>query len=339
MSSSVPPGQTDYRDGGSHSVWAGRPIFPAAEAQSGTIYTGARARPRRRRRAPHGAPGARRRAASLQSSLERALRVPHVSLAATGAVALDLSTGATVYSRNATLPLIPASNEKLAVTYAALTALGPGFTIETDVLGDGQALGATWHGDLVLKGYGDPTLSSADLTALARQVRADGITRVTGRVLGDESWFDARRTARGWKAAVLHHRVSPALRAHRRPGSRRPLHVARPGPRRCAALPFGARAGRRPRRGRRRPRLGRRRRRAARVGRLAGARRDRALDGPRERQLHGRDARQGARRRAVRPGHDGGRCRASSRVFSRRPASRSRVSASSTARDSRSSTG
>jgi D-alanyl-D-alanine carboxypeptidase/D-alanyl-D-alanine-endopeptidase (penicillin-binding protein 4) len=139
--------------------------------------------------------------ASLQSSLERALRVPHVSLAATGAVALDLSTGATVYSRNATLPLIPASNEKLAVTYAALTALGPGFTIETDVLGDGQALGATWQGDLVLKGYGDPTLSSADLTALARQVRADGITRVTGRVLGDESWFDTRRTAAGWKAA------------------------------------------------------------------------------------------------------------------------------------------
>jgi serine-type D-Ala-D-Ala carboxypeptidase/endopeptidase (penicillin-binding protein 4) len=139
--------------------------------------------------------------ASLQSSLERALRVPHVSLAATGAVALDLSTGATVYSRNGTLPLIPASNEKLAVTYAALTALGPGFRIETDVLGDGHALGSTWQGDLVLKGYGDPTLSSADLTALARQVRADGITRVAGRILGDESWFDTRRTALGWKAA------------------------------------------------------------------------------------------------------------------------------------------
>jgi len=53
----------------------------------------------------------------------------------------------------------------------------------------------------VLKGYGDPTLSSADLTALARQVRASGITHVTGSVLGDESWFDARRTALGWKAA------------------------------------------------------------------------------------------------------------------------------------------
>jgi len=140
-------------------------------------------------------------AASLQSSLERALRVPHVSLGATGAVAIDLATGQTVYAKNPSLPLIPASNEKLAVTYAALTALGPAFTIETDVLGEGQQVGTTWRGDLVLKGYGDPTLSAADLTSLARQVRGAGIARVTGRIVADESWFDARRTALGWKSS------------------------------------------------------------------------------------------------------------------------------------------
>jgi serine-type D-Ala-D-Ala carboxypeptidase/endopeptidase (penicillin-binding protein 4) len=138
-------------------------------------------------------------AASLQSSLDQALRVPHVSLGATGAVAIDLATGQTVYAKNGALPLIPASNEKLAVTYAALTALGPGFTMETDVLGEGQQVGATWQGDLVLKGYGDPTLSTADLTALARQIRAQGITRVAGGIVADESWFDSRRTALGWK--------------------------------------------------------------------------------------------------------------------------------------------
>ena len=140
-------------------------------------------------------------AASLQSSLDRALSVPHVSLGATGAVAVDLSTGSTVYVRNGALSLIPASNEKLAVTYAALTALGASFTIETDVLGEGAQAGTTWNGDLVLKGYGDPTLSSRRLAELARQVRADGILRVSGRVLGDESWFDSRRTAAGWKAS------------------------------------------------------------------------------------------------------------------------------------------
>src|SRR5207237_8299388 len=95
-----------------------------------------------------------------------------------------------VYSRDATLSVLPASNEKLAVTYAALTALGPAFRIETDVLGEGTQAGTTWRGDLVLKGYGDPTLSSADLTDLARQVRAAGITRVTGGEPGDESALD-----------------------------------------------------------------------------------------------------------------------------------------------------
>jgi D-alanyl-D-alanine carboxypeptidase/D-alanyl-D-alanine-endopeptidase (penicillin-binding protein 4) len=132
--------------------------------------------------------------AALTPQLDHALRVPHVSLNATGAVAVDLTTGQTLYSRNDTLPLIPASNEKLTVTYAALTALGPGFRIETDVLQDDA-------GDLILKGYGDPTLTDADLTALARAVRAAGITAVSGRILGDESWFDTRRTALGWKAS------------------------------------------------------------------------------------------------------------------------------------------
>ena len=66
-----------------------------------------------------------------------------------------------VFALNARLPLRPASNEKLATTYAALTALGPSFRIETDVLGEGQQNGTTWQGDIVLKGYGDPTLSYA----------------------------------------------------------------------------------------------------------------------------------------------------------------------------------
>jgi D-alanyl-D-alanine carboxypeptidase/D-alanyl-D-alanine-endopeptidase (penicillin-binding protein 4) len=137
----------------------------------------------------------------LDLRLARALRVSHVSLAAAGASVVDLQTGRTVFAHNAARSLLPASNEKLAVTYAALTALGPSFRIETDVLGTGEQDGATWRGDLVLKGYGDPSLSSADLVSLARQIAAAGIRRVAGRVLGDESWFDSRRTALGWKAS------------------------------------------------------------------------------------------------------------------------------------------
>jgi D-alanyl-D-alanine carboxypeptidase/D-alanyl-D-alanine-endopeptidase (penicillin-binding protein 4) len=148
----------------------------------------------------------------FQHKLAGALRAPHVSPGQTGAVVLDLRTGQTVFAQNASLPLRPASNEKLATTYAALTALGPSFRIETDVLGDGEQTGATWQGDLVLKGYGDPSLSGAQLTSLARQVAAAGIKHVSGRILGDESWFDARRTGVGWKAQFYLHE-SPALSA------------------------------------------------------------------------------------------------------------------------------
>ena len=138
---------------------------------------------------------------SLAGRLTAALQAPLVDFGDTGALVVDLSSGAIVYAHNAALALRPASNEKLAVTYAALTALGPAFRIETDVLGEGSQDGTTWTGNLVLKGYGDPMLSSADLASLARQVRAVGITRVEGEVIGDETWFDRRRTAPGWKAS------------------------------------------------------------------------------------------------------------------------------------------
>jgi D-alanyl-D-alanine carboxypeptidase/D-alanyl-D-alanine-endopeptidase (penicillin-binding protein 4) len=136
----------------------------------------------------------------LAKRLARALAVPHVSQARTGAVAIDLQTGQTVFSEHETLPLAPASNEKLAVAYTALVTLGPTFRLETDVLGRGEQDGTIWRGSLVLVGHGDPTLSSADLTLLARQVRAAGIRRVTRGVFGDESFFDTRRTAAGWKS-------------------------------------------------------------------------------------------------------------------------------------------
>ena len=65
-----------------------------------------------------------------------------------------------MFSRNEQLGLQPASVEKLAVAYAALHELGAEFRIETDVLGVGTLEGTTWRGNLVLKGFGDPTLST-----------------------------------------------------------------------------------------------------------------------------------------------------------------------------------
>jgi D-alanyl-D-alanine carboxypeptidase/D-alanyl-D-alanine-endopeptidase (penicillin-binding protein 4) len=138
-------------------------------------------------------------AVPLQERLARALAVPNVQPRQTGAVAVDLRTGEQVFALNEQRSLLPASTEKLAVAYAALHELGGDFRIETTVLGLGTMEGTTWHGSLALKGFGDPTLSRADLRALARAVRALGIRAVTGGVVGDESYFDTRRVVSGWK--------------------------------------------------------------------------------------------------------------------------------------------
>lgn len=136
---------------------------------------------------------------TLTARLDRALKVPHVDLARTAALAVDLRTGVVVYARNQSLALIPASNQKLPVAYAALSLLGPGYRFHTEVVGSGALIGDVWHGDLWLRGFGDPTLEPADLDALAAEVFSWGIRRVDGAVIADESWFDALRVGPGWK--------------------------------------------------------------------------------------------------------------------------------------------
>ena len=136
---------------------------------------------------------------SLETRLAKALSVPGVDPARTAALAIDLRTGVVVFERNATLSLVPASNQKLPVAYAALALLGPGYRFHTEVVGSGTLVGDVWHGDLWLRGFGDPTLEPSDLDALAAEVASWGIRRVDGAVIADESWFDTRRTAPGWR--------------------------------------------------------------------------------------------------------------------------------------------
>ena len=119
------------------------------------------------------------------------------------------STGKLLFARNPDLPLAPASNEKLTVTFAALRELGVTYRFRTEVFASGHQDGTTWHGDLFLKGFGDPTLTSLQVEQLAAQIAEQGITNVTGRVLGDESWFDARRTAPGWKPGFFINECPP----------------------------------------------------------------------------------------------------------------------------------
>jgi serine-type D-Ala-D-Ala carboxypeptidase/endopeptidase (penicillin-binding protein 4) len=144
-------------------------------------------------------PAGRTATLPLTTRLAQALAVPGYPKSTSAAVVVDLTSGKLLFERNPDLSLAPASNEKLPVTFAALRELGTPYRFRTELLGRGQQIGATWQGDIFLKGFGDPTLTSGGINRLAAQIGALGITRISGRVLGDESWFDARRTAPGWK--------------------------------------------------------------------------------------------------------------------------------------------
>ena len=152
--------------------------------------------------APTAAP-TRQATPALDRALGRALATTNVDPGRTGALAVDLSTGAVVFQSNADRGLVPASAEKLAVSFTALRVLGPRFRFRTEVVGVGSRSGRVWRGDLGLVGFGDPTLTIADLDRLARRFAATGIRRVAGRVFGDDTHFDSRRDAPGWKPSYL----------------------------------------------------------------------------------------------------------------------------------------
>jgi serine-type D-Ala-D-Ala carboxypeptidase/endopeptidase (penicillin-binding protein 4) len=149
---------------------------------------------------------------TLRAQLTASLKSPDLPLGRTAAFAVDLQTGELLYAHNASRPFIPASNEKLPVAWTALTRLGRAFRFRSELVGVGRRVGTEWKGNLVLKGYGDPTLTTADLDAMARTIRGRGIRIIRGRILGDETFFDDRRDAEGWKSSFLGIE-SPALSA------------------------------------------------------------------------------------------------------------------------------
>jgi len=114
-----------------------------------------------------------------------------------GAYVSEAATGRSLYGLRDTKRRIPASVQKLYTTATAILTLGPTATLETSAVTTGSIDGeGVLHGDLVLVGRGDPSFGSAKSAQLARAVRNAGIRRVTGAVVGDESYFDRRRAAR-----------------------------------------------------------------------------------------------------------------------------------------------
>ncbi|MDF2679645.1 MAG: putative D-alanyl-D-alanine carboxypeptidase precursor [Brevibacillus sp.] len=116
-----------------------------------------------------------------------------------GIAVYDLTDKTYVYTHNEKRNYIPASNMKLFTTISALDRLGPGYQWKTEVYIDGKVNpGGVLQGNLLLKGYGDPSLTPEDLQELAAEIKAKGIKEVNGDLLLDESYFDDTRLGTSW---------------------------------------------------------------------------------------------------------------------------------------------
>ena len=189
-------------------------------------------------------------AAALDSPMLTARRIPQTLqapvsddiLAATLSTTIDRfpdQSCLTVRSGDRTLPptatvvggLIPASNQKLLTTFAALQTLGPDFRFTTTVQTAAAVEDGVLAGDLFLVGGGDPFLSTDawfsqyEVTDLRSRTRledladavvaalgAEGVTEIAGAVIGDESLFDTERFG-PWRNSLIRQNQSGPLSA------------------------------------------------------------------------------------------------------------------------------
>lgn len=105
-----------------------------------------------------------------------------------GVSVVDIASGSVLFSHNPAAPLNPASNAKVPTAAAALAGLHPEYRWQTTV--NGRVEGGAVGGPVYLKGYGDPTLDTAGLLALAHELKADGVRRIDGGVVADDTFFD-----------------------------------------------------------------------------------------------------------------------------------------------------
>lgn len=127
--------------------------------------------------------------------------------AITSLTVLDKRTGKIVYALNKDVGLAPASCQKTITAASAFYLLGPDFHYQTRLLYSGKITEGVLHGDLIIRGSGDPMLGSWRYPSTKREVllqrwvdavKKAGIRRIEGRIIGDASSFDTQMPPDGW---------------------------------------------------------------------------------------------------------------------------------------------
>lgn len=137
---------------------------------------------------------------SLTAEIDTLLQDSALRGSIQGVIVESLVDGRVWYERNGDVLFMPASNQKLFTSAAVLHALGPDWKYQTVLYCSGDLDDdGTLHGNLYLRGSGDPLLSARDLVEMAAQIKGAGIRRVAGKLLGDDSRFDHERYGLGWE--------------------------------------------------------------------------------------------------------------------------------------------
>jgi D-alanyl-D-alanine carboxypeptidase/D-alanyl-D-alanine-endopeptidase (penicillin-binding protein 4) len=163
-----------------------RPIALAARFAAAILFAAGVASP------DAGAEVAEGRSPELQAaaralSTDRSFKDASISIAV-----LDVDSGRMLAAEGEHTALNPASNAKLYTAAVALAMLHGDHRFETTLAG--TLKGSTVVGAIALRGFGDPSLGTSDLWSLVEELKAEGVTKITGDILVDQRFFDEQTT-------------------------------------------------------------------------------------------------------------------------------------------------
>ena len=140
---------------------------------------------------------------ALAQAIDRVIDGSEMTQARWGVFVLSMKDGRVLYSHDGDKLFTPASNMKVYTTAAALDLLGADYRWRTSVYADKQPdSGGFIEGDVTLFGRGAPDLDSYGkngLASLADQLYQHGVRKVSGNIVGDESYFRSELFGLGWQ--------------------------------------------------------------------------------------------------------------------------------------------